>query len=112
MSIRATTIQVPSEEEPEKLIAKKLYYLACGFCRWTSRDAGLPDSQNTSGPWPEPENPMAEQVTQMSDYLRMLAIREKNSKDKKFVQKSKYLAAVRKNTRMITNMIHDSEKAI
>lgn len=97
MSIRATTIQVPSEDEPEKLIAKKLYYLACGFCRWTSRDAGLPDSQNTSGPWAEPENPMAQQITDISDYFRMLAVREKNSKDKKFVQKSKYLAAVSMN---------------
>ncbi|CAL8121874.1 unnamed protein product [Orchesella dallaii] len=95
LSIRATTIQVPLEDEPEKLVAKKLYYLACGFCRWTSRDAGLPDSQNTSGPWAEPENPLAQQIIEISDYFRMLAIREKNSKDKKFVQKSKYLAAGR-----------------
>jgi hypothetical protein len=77
-----------------KPVAKKLYYLACGFCRWTSRDAGLPDSQSTTGPWKEPETPFGKDIVHMNDYLRMLALREKNSKEKKFVHKSKYLAAV------------------
>ena len=35
--------QVPSAEDPSKIIAKKVYYLACSFCRWTTRDLGLPD---------------------------------------------------------------------
>lgn len=95
MSTRAATVQVPSEEEPEKLIAKKLYYLACGFCKYTSRDSGLPDSLGTSGPWPEPENPESKHIVEISDYVRMLAVREKNfPSDKKPVHKSKFLAAV------------------
>jgi dynactin-4 len=96
LSTRATTIHIPSEEEPEKMVAKKLYYLACGFCRWTSRDAGLPDSQSTTGPWQEPEN-SPETRAQLFDtgrYFADLAEREKNSKEKKFVHKSKYLAVV------------------
>ena len=40
---RATTIQVPSPEDSSKMIPKKMFYLVCGFCRWTTREAGLPD---------------------------------------------------------------------
>lgn len=40
---RATTIQVPSPEDSSKMISKKMFYLVCGFCRWTTREAGLPD---------------------------------------------------------------------
>ncbi|XP_035709730.1 dynactin subunit 4 isoform X2 [Folsomia candida] len=95
LTIRATTIQIPSEADPAKLAVQKLYYLACGFCRWTSRDAGLPDSPSTSGTWQEPESPFSKEIVHMHDYLRVLALREKNSKEKKFVHKSKYLAAGR-----------------
>jgi dynactin-4 len=75
-------------------LAKKLYYLACGFCRWTSRDASLADSTSTTGPWSEPESPFLKEIVHINDYLRVLALREKNLKEKKFVHKSKYLAAV------------------
>lgn len=40
---RATSIQVPSAEDPSKTIPKKMFYLVCGYCRWTTREAGLPD---------------------------------------------------------------------
>ena len=43
----------PSPEDPTKMVAKKVYYLACAFCRWTSRDIGLPDQTVASGGWPE-----------------------------------------------------------
>ena len=43
LSTRATSIAVPSPEDPAKVVAKKVYYLACAFCRWPSRDIGLPD---------------------------------------------------------------------
>ena len=43
----------PSPDDPSKMIAKKVYYLACAFCRWTSRDIGLPDQSVASGGWPE-----------------------------------------------------------
>ena len=37
-------IKAPTEDGTAiKTVTKKLYYLACAFCRWTSRDAGLPD---------------------------------------------------------------------
>ena len=36
-------MSVPNPDDPGKLTPKKVYYLACGFCRWTSRDVGIPD---------------------------------------------------------------------
>ena len=41
----------------------KLFYLSCGFCRWTSRDIGLPDQQQSSGEWPEIEFENANKVS-------------------------------------------------
>merc|ERR1712142_282567 len=41
LTTRATTT-TSGGGAPEKT-PKKMYYLACGFCRWTTRDIGLPD---------------------------------------------------------------------
>ena len=43
VSTRSTSITSPNPEDPNKTITRKAYYLACAFCRWTSRDVGLPD---------------------------------------------------------------------
>lgn len=64
LSSRATTVHVPREsdvkadksekgeasapeaEKTPKTTARKMYYLSCLACRWTSRDVGLPDQTN------------------------------------------------------------------
>lgn len=68
LSSRATTVQVPRTEsdakdskadtaspstgqpadveKAAKTSTRKMYYLSCLACRWTSRDAGLPDQTN------------------------------------------------------------------
>ncbi len=43
LSTRATNIPSPLPDDPSKTAMKKAYYLACGFCRWTSRDVGMAD---------------------------------------------------------------------
>uniref|UniRef100_A0A668A9I8 Dynactin subunit 4 n=1 Tax=Myripristis murdjan TaxID=586833 RepID=A0A668A9I8_9TELE len=43
LSTRATNIPAPLPDDPTKTAMKKAYYLACGFCRWTSRDVGMAD---------------------------------------------------------------------
>lgn len=43
LSTRATNIPAPVPDDPTKTTMKKAYYLACGFCRWTSRDVGMAD---------------------------------------------------------------------
>ena len=46
LSTRATAIAVPSDNPDEKATAKKVFYLACGFCRWSTRDVAIPDRNN------------------------------------------------------------------
>lgn len=43
LSTRATNVPAPLPDDPTKTAMKKAYYLACGFCRWTSRDVGMAD---------------------------------------------------------------------
>lgn len=49
LSTRATSIPAPLPDDPAKTTMKKAYYLACGFCRWTSRDVGMADK--SVGKW-------------------------------------------------------------
>lgn len=65
LSSRATTVQIPraegdakadgspaptssasDAEKTPKTTTRKMYYLSCLACRWTSRDAGLSDQTN------------------------------------------------------------------
>lgn len=67
LSARATTVQISKPEssvaevdvKPEgdaaataeaektaKITTRKMYYLSCLACRWTSRDVGMPDQTN------------------------------------------------------------------
>ena len=65
-----------------------MYYLACGFCRWTTRDIGLPDQPVASGGWPEPENPDAGRFASLHEHFRSLAQKEKLEKEtRRFVGK-------------------------
>ena len=47
LSVRATVTQAvhssPLEEGNKATPPKKMHYLSCGFCRWTTRDVGLAD---------------------------------------------------------------------
>jgi len=81
LSTRATSIAVPSPEDPTKMVAKKVYYLACAFCRWTSRDIGLPDQNVASGGWPDQENLSSERISALLEHYRSIAQREKIEKE-------------------------------
>lgn len=81
LSTRATSIAVPSPDDPTKMVAKKVYYLACAFCRWTSRDIGLPDQSVASGGWPDQENVTSERITALLEHYRSIAQREKIEKE-------------------------------
>ena len=62
-------------------MAKKVYYLACAFCRWTSRDIGLPDQTVASGGWPDQENVSTERISALLEHYRSIAQREKIEKE-------------------------------
>jgi len=83
LSTRATSMAAPSPDDPTKMVGKKVYYLACAFCRWTSRDIGLEDQTAASGGWPEVENPFSARVLSLQEHYRGLAQREKVEKESK-----------------------------
>uniref|UniRef100_H3BB34 Dynactin subunit 4 n=1 Tax=Latimeria chalumnae TaxID=7897 RepID=H3BB34_LATCH len=83
LSTRATNIPAPLPDDPAKTTMKKAYYLACGFCRWTSRDVGMADKSVASGGWQEPENPHTQRINKLIEYYQQLAQREKFERDRK-----------------------------
>ncbi|MBN3307953.1 DCTN4 protein, partial [Amia calva] len=83
LSTRATNIPAPLPDDPAKTAMKKAYYLACGFCRWTSRDVGMADKSVASGGWQEPENPHTQRINKLIEYYQQLAQREKVDRDRK-----------------------------
>ncbi|RXM93541.1 Dynactin subunit 4 [Acipenser ruthenus] len=83
LSTRATNIPSPLPDDPAKTTMKKAYYLACGFCRWTSRDVGMADKSVASGGWQEPENPHTQRINKLIEYYQQLAQREKVERDRK-----------------------------
>ncbi|XP_032384556.1 dynactin subunit 4 [Etheostoma spectabile] len=83
LSTRATNIPAPLPDDPTKTAMKKAYYLACGFCRWTSRDVGMADKSVASGGWQEPENPHTQRINKLIEYYQQLAHREKQERDRK-----------------------------
>jgi dynactin 4 len=62
--------------------SQKYFYLLCGFCRWTTREAGIPDSTTPSG-WKLPDNEHAKRITELLDAYKVLAAREKLEKERK-----------------------------
>ncbi|XP_037776028.1 dynactin subunit 4-like [Penaeus monodon] len=83
LSTRATSIQAPSPEDPSKTVARKVYYLACTSCRWTSRDVGLKDQTVATGGWAEQDNEHYKQLQTLLEHYRSLAQREKLEKERK-----------------------------
>ncbi|XP_014681564.1 PREDICTED: dynactin subunit 4-like [Priapulus caudatus] len=70
-------------EEAPPATPKKVYYLACGFCRWTSRDGGLQDQPVASGGWNEEENPHNQQISNLVEYYQQMALVEQVERDRK-----------------------------
>lgn len=69
-----------------KTTPKKVYYLFCSLCRWSSRDAGIPDRSVATGGWPEQENPHIGRVNALIDYHKILASIEKQQCERKKFQ--------------------------
>ncbi|KAL8573181.1 hypothetical protein ACOMHN_036166 [Nucella lapillus] len=80
---RATSQMVANPEDPSKSTPKKMYYMACSFCRWTTRDAGLPDQTVSNGGWQDEENPDAKRISTLLESYRSVAQREKAEKERK-----------------------------
>ncbi|OBS75145.1 hypothetical protein A6R68_14294, partial [Neotoma lepida] len=81
--LKKNSISTQLPDDPAKTTMKKAYYLACGFCRWTSRDVGMADKSVASGGWQEPENPHTQRMNKLIEYYQQLAQKEKVERDRK-----------------------------
>lgn len=72
--------------------AQKAYYLICGFCRWSTRDSGIPDQRQSTGGWQELSNPHSQRISELIDSYHHLAVKEKADREwSKFVRKRNYM---------------------
>ncbi|XP_071952009.1 dynactin subunit 4-like [Antedon mediterranea] len=93
LSTRATSVAQPDVEDQKKSTTRKVYYLACGFCRWSSRDIGMKDKQAASGQWDEKENANTTRISDLLEYYRQLSIREKQERERKrFTRRRTYFS--------------------
>ncbi|KOB70648.1 Dynactin subunit 4, partial [Operophtera brumata] len=101
LSTRATLAQPrqaagdAADAKVENKQPKKMYYLSCFNCRWTSRDVGIPDQPVASGGWPERSNPYSARMNQLLELYKAIAQQEKQEKlekeRKKFAIRGKYI---------------------
>ncbi|KAG5339367.1 DCTN4 protein, partial [Acromyrmex heyeri] len=81
--VRAAAPTEGEENKDVKATPKKVYYLFCSLCRWSSRDAGIPDQSVATGGWPEQENPHVTRINALIDYHKVLASIEKQQCERK-----------------------------
>ncbi|KAK4290598.1 hypothetical protein Pmani_036523 [Petrolisthes manimaculis] len=91
---RATSVQTTAPDDPSKTSSRKVYYLTCTRCRWTSRDVGLKDQTVASGGWGEQDNEHYRFLQFLMEHYRALAQAEKLEREKKRSshRKSTYLS--------------------
>ncbi|XP_059616858.1 dynactin subunit 4 [Phlebotomus argentipes] len=88
LSARATTVTVPRKGDEEasgdakqsSVITRKMYYLACLACRWTSRDVGIPDQTVATGSWPESEYAHATRFALLMEHFQAVVLRDKQER--------------------------------
>ncbi|KAK2582786.1 hypothetical protein KPH14_005050 [Odynerus spinipes] len=86
------TTKEGKDSKDAKVVPKKVYYLACSFCRWSSRDVGIPDQTMATGKWPEQENPHTRRINALIDYHKILTSKEKQQRErKKFQSKHSFM---------------------
>lgn len=60
-----------------------LYYLQCNACQWTTRDLGVPDRRTSNEPWPEPLNPLDEELGKVMNIVKGLSNFERLERERK-----------------------------
>ncbi|CAH8599755.1 unnamed protein product [Schistosoma guineensis] len=92
LSTRATAVVHAKPDEPGRTTAQKAYFLACGFCRWITRDSGIPDQQQAAGGWQEKISPHFKRISELIDNYHHLAVQEKEDQEwNKFARKRNYM---------------------
>lgn len=66
--------------EGTKMVSKKMYYLACLACRWTSRDVGISDQTSQICSWPEQEYFHNTRFQMLSEHFQAVVLHDKQEK--------------------------------
>lgn len=83
----------PTNPEDAKSPIKKTYYLSCYFCRWNSRDVGIPDQASATGGWPQRENVHANRLQEIVDAYKQVMLSQKQQKENdKKKQRGKFVS--------------------
>lgn len=83
----------PANPDDAKSPIKKTYYLSCYFCRWSSRDVGIPDQPSATGGWPERENVHINRLQEVLDTYKQIMHSEKQQKESdKRKQRGKFVS--------------------
>lgn len=94
LSARATSVTGPIKQESSdkkegeegssdsggKTVTRKMYYLACLACRWTTRDVGISDQSSATSSWPELEYPHANRYAMLLEHYQAVVLHEKQEK--------------------------------
>jgi len=63
-----------------KMVTKKMYYLACLACRWTSRDVGISDQTAATCSWPEQEIAHSTRFSLLLDHYQAVVLHDKQER--------------------------------
>lgn len=80
------------EEKPgsdaTKMVSKKMYYLACLACRWTSRDVGINDQPSQTSSWKEQEYCHSTRFQMLLEHFQAVVLHEKQERNEYMKRKS------------------------
>ncbi|KAH1026382.1 hypothetical protein HUJ05_000056 [Dendroctonus ponderosae] len=71
----------PANPTDAKSPIKKTYYLSCYFCRWNSRDVGIPDQPSATGGWPQRDNVHSHRLQDVVDSYKQIMLSQKHKKE-------------------------------
>ena len=84
--------------------SKKVYYLACSVCRWSTRDIRLADRPILNS-WKSQDNIHEERFKELLQHYKQIAVREKQERDRK-----KYSTVKLRNTMISATSRSSSDK--
>ncbi|EDV36912.1 uncharacterized protein Dana_GF11704 [Drosophila ananassae] len=71
----------PASSKPSAVpTTKKMYYLSCLSCRWTTRDVGIPDQGVATGTWPDNECLYQARFNTLVEYFQAVVLQDKQEK--------------------------------
>lgn len=72
-------VAAPTTSSEKDASKRKVYYLMCSACRWTSRDVGIPDRPVATGQWPDLEYAHATRFASLLEHCKNVVLHDKQA---------------------------------